>query len=278
MTSNPKNSSGVVEPADERAAFEAWAGDQGFSLQRVDLGDDYQDLRTQGPWEAWQARAALAASQAASHGAPAEPTGECDQPPVGWRCTRSAGHEGPCAAIQDDRTISEQPPHFARGYATGYADGVKDARDPSITNEAQRYRYLRDGPEGWAMFDKRWLASHELVGAGPRLLDAVIDDALASPTQSVAPVGAETVAWIRRHPDGTLTGEMLTDGAIEPVRKASGGWLPMGLIAKKEPAARNEGHGWVRPRPDGFKARCGGPRICQACMREAAAKPEGGKS
>lgn len=42
-----------------REAFEAWADDQGFPLKRVGLGDDYQDLRTQGPWEAWQARAAL---------------------------------------------------------------------------------------------------------------------------------------------------------------------------------------------------------------------------
>ncbi|MNL41152.1 hypothetical protein D3C87_1635490 [compost metagenome] len=29
-------------------------------LQRVIRGDDYQDLRTQDPWDAWQARAALA--------------------------------------------------------------------------------------------------------------------------------------------------------------------------------------------------------------------------
>jgi hypothetical protein len=37
----------------EREAFEAWAGDQGFDLRR--LNDGYLDLRTQGPWEAWQA-------------------------------------------------------------------------------------------------------------------------------------------------------------------------------------------------------------------------------
>lgn len=24
---------------------------------------------------------------------------ECQRPPRGWRCTRSVGHEGPCAAI-----------------------------------------------------------------------------------------------------------------------------------------------------------------------------------
>lgn len=25
---------------------------------------------------------------------------ECQLPPEGWRCTREAGHDGPCAAIQ----------------------------------------------------------------------------------------------------------------------------------------------------------------------------------
>lgn len=28
--------------------------------------------------------------------------GECTVPPEGWYCTRGAGHEGPCAAIQEE--------------------------------------------------------------------------------------------------------------------------------------------------------------------------------
>lgn len=24
----------------------------------------------------------------------------CDVPPLGWRCTRTKGHEGPCAAVE----------------------------------------------------------------------------------------------------------------------------------------------------------------------------------
>lgn len=51
---------------DARAQFEAWADDQGFKLDRTVQGDDYQDLRTQGPWEAWQA--ALAARQPGAQG------------------------------------------------------------------------------------------------------------------------------------------------------------------------------------------------------------------
>lgn len=31
----------------------------------------------------------------------------------------------------------------------------------------------------------------------------------------------------------------------------------------------NTGHGHVRPRPDGVKARCGGPALCSECAREA---------
>ena len=32
---------------------------------------------------------------------------------------------------------------------------------------------------------------------------------------------------------------------------------------------QNVGHGWVRPRPDGAKAKCGGPAICRECATEA---------
>jgi hypothetical protein len=31
------------------------------------------------------------------------------------------------------------------------------------------------------------------------------------------------------------------------------------------------GHGHVTPRPDGAKARCGGPALCSVCQRERAA-------
>lgn len=35
-------------------------------------------------------------------------------------------------------------------------------------------------------------------------------------------------------------------------------------------ATDNTGHGHVRARPDGVKARCGGPFICRECAQEAA--------
>lgn len=34
----------------------------------------------------------------------------------------------------------------------------------------------------------------------------------------------------------------------------------------------NTGHGHVWPRPDGLKARCGGPVLCAECARDAAQK------
>jgi len=34
----------------------------------------------------------------------------------------------------------------------------------------------------------------------------------------------------------------------------------------------NEGHGHVWKRPDGMRARCGGPRICRVCAVDAADK------
>jgi hypothetical protein len=48
----------------EFAAFEVWAEDQGHRLEKHDTGC-YLDLRTEGAWWAWQARAALAQRQQA---------------------------------------------------------------------------------------------------------------------------------------------------------------------------------------------------------------------
>lgn len=42
-------------------------------------------------------------------------------------------------------------------------------------------------------------------------------------------------------------------------------------LMEKHVGALNVGHGHVRPRPDGVRARCGGPGICVLCSREVAA-------
>lgn len=43
---------------DLRQRFEAWAGDQGYPLKKLETSDGYLDLRTHGAWEAWEACAA----------------------------------------------------------------------------------------------------------------------------------------------------------------------------------------------------------------------------
>lgn len=41
------------------------------------------------------------------------------------------------------------------------------------------------------------------------------------------------------------------------------------MLATARPM-QNSGHGWVRPRPDGMLAKCGGPTMCQTCKAEVA--------
>jgi hypothetical protein len=39
-------------------------------------------------------------------------------------------------------------------------------------------------------------------------------------------------------------------------------------FVESKPNSPNSGHGHVRPRPDGVKARCGGPALCRVCWNE----------
>ena len=61
----------------------------------------------------------------------------CHAPPLGWRCTRKAGHEGPCAAVEyeDDKQFVER--------------GMQRIRD---AEDAARYRLLRRG-QHWSVID-----------------------------------------------------------------------------------------------------------------------------
>ena len=51
---------------------------------------------------------------------------ECEIPPIGWRCTRGAGHGGPCAAVEAPEDIE-----FV-------ALGMRRIRD---AEDAERWRY-----------------------------------------------------------------------------------------------------------------------------------------
>lgn len=36
-----------------------------------------------------------------------DPPDPCTKPPKGWRCTRDADHEGPCAAVEDEEKVPD---------------------------------------------------------------------------------------------------------------------------------------------------------------------------
>lgn len=89
----------------------------------------------------------------------------------------------------------------------------------------------------WAMGG--WKVSHEHVDAEGGWDGAVVVDRLQlpithwmplppDPGEAVQPADvAQTVAWARIHPDGSLAGDLLLDAAIEDVRKRSGAWVPL---------------------------------------------------
>ena len=73
----------VAEARDrEQAAFETWLADTCPS-------GDVEAVQSQ-----WETSRALASFL------DAEADNECDVPPLGWRCTRGRGHDGPCAAVE----------------------------------------------------------------------------------------------------------------------------------------------------------------------------------
>lgn len=53
--------------------------------------------------------------------------GGCVRPPFGWRCTRSNGHEGPCAAVEDDGFQEGDYPTALRFRYTNH-EGVTEDR------------------------------------------------------------------------------------------------------------------------------------------------------
>lgn len=80
--------------------------------------------------------------------------------------------------------------------------------------------------------------------------------------------------------------DLLCDDTPAPKGEHWEGFLARRIVAaltspaKVEPRSNpNAGHGHVFPRPDGVKARCGGPAICKVCALDAAraAAPRAGE-
>lgn len=78
------------------------------------------------------------------------------------------------------------------------------------------------------------------------------------------------ITEIPDHYDGTLIVEHLDDLPAPDAASPEAATEPAGAFYHdKMLRPANSGHGHVRPRPDGVKARCGGPAICHVCALEA---------
>lgn len=73
-------------------------------------------------------------------------------------------------------------------------------------------------------------------------------------------------AWLAQIPPSDSTPSPAKQGVFVSGTSAS-------IFTPRPPVDHNDGfgHGHVRPRPDGVKARCGGPGLCRQCYREQAA-------
>lgn len=115
----------AVPPAtasgDELAAFEAYAKSRQLDIDpaREGTADRYMDTDTEILWNGWQARAAVSAAT--------KPT-TCTLPPAGWSCTRTPGHEGPCAAVPTEVCADDYTPEQFSIYQHGVEDGKLIAR------------------------------------------------------------------------------------------------------------------------------------------------------
>lgn len=88
----------------------------------------------------------------------------------------------------------------------------------------KRFALGHSGLEGWS----DWCICSEQDGREMARLQHWQVRALYA--HAPAAVAAEPVAWIRVHPDGSYAGDLLLDGSIEPVRRDSGAWVPLGPI------------------------------------------------
>lgn len=63
---------------------------------------------------------------------------QCEVPPTGWRCTRAAGHDGPCAAVPDSHAL---PPEIA-ALIDAYRDALLRQEPPGRAMKGTRRIHL----------------------------------------------------------------------------------------------------------------------------------------
>lgn len=87
-------------------------------------------------------------------------------------------------------------PHIAYRAATDPAAilalldrlAAAEARNATLTDDAARYRWLRDETE-WEPFESAWLIEHDIYGCPTLAMDVAIDAARAAASISTNPAG-----------------------------------------------------------------------------------------
>ena len=102
----------------------------------------------------------------------------CTLPPPGWRCTRGAGHDGPCAAIEVETVINSP------AVAAGVQEGITKLVD-ELDRERERLDFVIQrsttwypgrGQGGWGILCYQYKGSrHEVQGPTMR---AALDTAI----------------------------------------------------------------------------------------------------
>lgn len=89
------------------------------------------------------------------------PPEQCEIPPLGWRCTRAPGHEGPCAAVPAPEDVGFVLRGMARLRAAEAIPSPAAPTAPVTTVEDERARYEAQFPKPEAL---KWTgAEYELV-------------------------------------------------------------------------------------------------------------------
>lgn len=181
MTSNPTTQSRVAEPADELAAYEKALA----SYLDADVMSADTDVATEAFMNGWNSgRAALAASQAASHSAPAERTATLFEHDDG-RYAVSPGTESP-AFTRNDPAWHRVGPVDVSALAPA---------EPVAVAKALR-RAFSLGQTYWQQADSESYSQNRKSEETRAKFDALVAEVCATTSTAAprAPVGAETVA------------------------------------------------------------------------------------
>lgn len=137
----------------------------------------------------------------------------CQVPPPGWHCTRKAGHEGPCAAVQNDdaafvqrgmdrlREASQEQDDFAEALR----DTVERSKvapagaaveiDPLVTAEFRKF--LRGEPSAFAQIAIQEQAQQPSGGEVERLRKPLTDERVSELSAEMVK-GGKSVNWLVR--------------------------------------------------------------------------------